>query len=138
MSESITPIFWPEASRRVNNDPQRNIVGASIVTRRSAKRVSSPLFIQISSSVLRCESGKRSIHALVRVDAASKSDWDGRIGAIKPLLITLGADRGALSAVRLTRLPQAKRGERVQRLLYLNPAPDGAPIIRMRNVRDGA
>ena len=76
-----------------------------------------------------CDSGGRSIHALVRVDAASKQDWDGRIGVIKPLLITLGADRGALSAVRLSRLPQAKRGERVQRLLYLNAQPDGVPIL---------
>jgi hypothetical protein len=76
-----------------------------------------------------CESGGRSIHALVRVDAASKPDWDGRIGAIKPILITLGADRGALSAVRLSRLPQAMRGERVQRLLYLNAQPDGVPIL---------
>lgn len=76
-----------------------------------------------------CESGGRSIHALVRVDASSKAEWDRRIGGIKPVLITLGADRGALSAVRLTRLPQAKRGERVQRLLYLNPAPNGLPII---------
>ena len=77
-----------------------------------------------------CESGGRSIHALVQVDATSKADWDGRIGSIKPILITLGADRGALSAVRLSRLPQAKRGERVQRLLYLNVNPDGVPIAR--------
>jgi hypothetical protein len=76
-----------------------------------------------------CESGGRSIHALVRVDAASKADWDSRIGAIKSILITLGADRGALSAVRLSRLPQAERGERVQRLLYLNAQPDGVPIL---------
>ncbi len=85
-----------------------------------------------------CESGGRSIHALVRLDAESKEDWDAKVRAIKPVLVTLGADPGALSAVRLTRLPQAKRGERVQRLLYLNPAPDGAPMIRMRNVRNGA
>ena len=75
-----------------------------------------------------CESGGRSVHALVRVDAASKGDWDAKVGSIKPVLVTLGADAGALSAVRLTRLPQAVRGERVQRLLYLNPAPDGRPI----------
>jgi hypothetical protein len=80
-----------------------------------------------------CESGGRSIHALVRVDAASKADWDRMVGSIKPVLITLGADRGALSAVRLTRLPQARRGERVQRLLYLNASPDGTPIIQMGN-----
>ena len=76
-----------------------------------------------------CESGGRSIHALVRVDAASKPDWDRMVASAKPLLITLGADRGALTAVRLTRLPQAKRGERVQRLLYLNPVADGVPIL---------
>jgi hypothetical protein len=36
-----------------------------------------------------------------------------------------------LSAVRLTRLPQAKRGTQPQRLLYLNPQPDITPIITM-------
>ena len=77
-----------------------------------------------------CESGGRSIHALVRVDAASKADWDRLILPIKPVLITLGADRGALSAVRLSRLPQAMRGERCQRLLYLNPQPNGVPIFQ--------
>jgi hypothetical protein len=77
-----------------------------------------------------CESGGRSIHALVRVDAASKADWDKLMEPIKPVLITLGADRGALSAVRLSRLPQAMRGERRQRLLYLNPQPSGVPICQ--------
>jgi len=47
---------------------------------------------------------------------------------IKPVLITLGADRGALSAIRLSRLPQALRGVRRQQLLYLNPQPSGVPI----------
>lgn len=75
-----------------------------------------------------CESGGRSIHALVRLDAASKADWDRIMGPIKPVLITLGADRGALSAVRMSRLPQAMRGERCQRLLYLNPQPGLTPI----------
>ena len=77
-----------------------------------------------------CEAGGRSIHAVVQVDATSKADWDGRIGSINPIFITLGADRGALSAGRLSRLPQAKRCERVQRLLYLNVNPDGVPIAR--------
>lgn len=77
-----------------------------------------------------CESGGRSIHALVRIDAASKSDWEAQIAPIKPILVTLGADPVALSAVRLTRLPQARRGDRIQRLLYLNPKPDEMPIIQ--------
>jgi hypothetical protein len=77
-----------------------------------------------------CESGGRSIHALMRVDAASKADWDRLMGTIKSALITLGADRGALTAVRLSRLPQAMRGDRCQRLLYLNPQPSGVPIFQ--------
>lgn len=77
-----------------------------------------------------CESGGRSIHALVRVDAASKADWDVRVGATKPILVTLGADAGALSAVRLSRLPQATRGKRAQRLLYLNTEPKGVAILQ--------
>ena len=77
-----------------------------------------------------CESGKRSIHALVRLDAASKADWDRLMAPLKPVLITLGADRGALSAVRLSRLPQAMRGERCQRLLFLNTQPSSVPIFQ--------
>lgn len=76
-----------------------------------------------------CESGGRSIHALARIDATSKQDWDGKIATIKPVLVTLGADAAALTAVRLTRLPQAMRGGRCQRLLYLNPNPNGTPIF---------
>jgi hypothetical protein len=78
-----------------------------------------------------CESGGRSIHALVRIDASSKTDWESKVAKMKPVLVTLGADPGALSAVRLTRLPQAMRGQRLQRLLYLNPDPDGRPIVEL-------
>ena len=78
-----------------------------------------------------CDSGGRSIHALVQVDAASKLDWDARVGAVKPILVTLGADAGALSAVRLSRLPCARRGERGQELLYLNMEPNGLPILQL-------
>ena len=85
-----------------------------------------------------CESGGRSIHALVRVDAASKAGWDALIDQMKPALVALGACRGALTAVRLTRLPQARRGQRLQRLLYLNPAPDGTPIVRLGGSTKGA
>lgn len=80
-----------------------------------------------------CDSGGRSIHALVRLDATSKENWDLQVGAIKNSLITLGADSGALSAVRLTRLPQARRGERIQQLYYFNPSADGTPIERQQS-----
>jgi hypothetical protein len=92
-------------------------------------------------------SGGRSIHALVRVDAGSKSHWDEIASDLKPALIVLGADPKAMSAVRLSRLPCCERlGARdkngiyrsfpgaphMQRLLYLDPAPDSAPICERR------
>jgi hypothetical protein len=78
-------------------------------------------------------SGGKSLHALIRVDASSKLNWDQTIGAIKPRLINLGADPGALTAVRLTRLPNCYRGERFQELLYLDPTPTDDPIWRAAN-----
>jgi hypothetical protein len=78
-------------------------------------------------------SGGKSLHAVIRVDASSKLNWDQTIGAIKPRLINLGADPGALTAVRLTRLPNCYRGERLQELLYLDPTPADEPIWREAN-----
>ena len=76
-------------------------------------------------------SGGKSIHALVQTDASSKEDWDATCRKMKPILITLGADPGALTAVRLTRLPGTKRGEKRQQLLYINPNPDAKPIVEL-------
>ena len=56
-------------------------------------------------------SGGRSIHALVRVDAASKAEWDAMARRLKPFMTTLGGDPGAITAVRLTRLPGCYRGQ---------------------------
>jgi hypothetical protein len=76
-------------------------------------------------------SGSRSIHTLICVDAGSKAEWDSFRNSIEADLITLGADPGALTAVRLTRLPNCRRGEtgNLQCLLYLNPEPTNTPII---------
>jgi hypothetical protein len=78
------------------------------------------------------DSGGDSIHALVRVDAESKAQWDEGRDAIKPHLIKLGADPGALSGVRLTRLPNCRRENKkqLQRLLYLTDSPDCVPICK--------
>lgn len=75
-------------------------------------------------------SGGKSLHALVRVAANSKSNWDETIRAIKPKLVYLGTDANALTAVRLTRLPNCCRGGRLQELLYLNPNPSREPIFK--------
>jgi len=76
-------------------------------------------------------SGGKSIHLLVRVDAGSKTEWDEIKNELKPVLVTLGADPAALTAVRLSRLPQCWRGDKMQELLYLSPDADGTPIIQM-------
>lgn len=75
-------------------------------------------------------SGGRSIHALVRVNAACGEDWRDTKDKIANALVTLGADPAAMTAVRLTRLPGCYRREKgaQQELLYLNPNPAGTPI----------
>jgi hypothetical protein len=74
-------------------------------------------------------SGGKSIHALVRVDARSKAEWDTIAAQMKPILVPLGADPAAMTGVRLSRLPGVKRGTVLQELLYLNPTPSNTPIF---------
>ena len=81
-------------------------------------------------------SGGRSIHALCEINARSKGHWDGIVRQIRPILVTLGADAKAMSAVRLTRLPGCLRGEKLQKLLYLNSAPTTSPISTLPPRRD--
>jgi hypothetical protein len=81
-------------------------------------------------------SGKRSVHALIRVDAGTKANWDQIKRSVAPALVTVGGDPGALSAVRLTRLPCCWRGNRLQKLLYVNPNPSMLPICDGLQVRD--
>jgi len=111
-------------------------------------------------------SGGRSVHALVRIDATTKGHWDvlvkgddlspeaaGMAAGMKALILN-GADKGVLSAVRLTRLPGAYREGKMkkledgrmvyqkfdkpilQKLLYLNPGADGRPICELMARRD--
>ena len=81
------------------------------------------------------DSGKRGVLALVRVDAESKAHWDEIVRIrLLPILVTLGACDDSLTAVRLTRLPNCRRGQtgNMQSLLYLNPQPDYTPIAHRR------
>lgn len=80
-------------------------------------------------------SGGRSVHALVRVDAATKREWD-EIKREVLGLVAAGADQGALSAVRLTRLPGCWRGEKEQKLLYFAPSAPALTIAEMLPRRD--
>lgn len=95
-------------------------------------------------------SGGRSVHALVRIDAESKSEFDAIKERLSPLLSKLGADPGAFSGVRLTRIPgvlrdgtRNKEGDyikyptaRLQRLLYLNPSPEVIPLRQLTRIRE--
>ena len=91
-------------------------------------------------------SGGRSIHALCKVDCATKAEWDSLRDDLVPILCPLGADAAAMTAVRLTRLPgtlragtRGKDGKvkpytapKLQRLLYLNPQAPVAPILELK------
>lgn len=105
-------------------------------------------------------SGGRSVHALVRIDATTKLHWDALVKGDElsvneslalgmRVLILNGADRGVLSAVRLSRLPgcfregKIKEGRyerftrpQLQKLLYLNPEPEARPICTLMPRRD--
>ena len=89
------------------------------------------ILVQLPLSIVSITtSGGKSLHALVRVAAASKAEWDRIVRQrLLPRLVPLGADPEALTAVRLTRLPGCQRGSAWQRLLYLNPTADGTPIL---------
>jgi hypothetical protein len=94
-------------------------------------------------------SGGRSIHALVRYPVGTKAQWDQVKGTIAQVVCPLGADPGALSAVRLSRLPGCFRegadGDagyvkytkpRLQELIYLNPRPTFESIFASAEVRE--
>jgi hypothetical protein len=82
--------------------------------------------------VMLMTSGGKSVHALFRVEANSKAEWDQIVRKrLLPRLVPLGADPDALTAVRLTRLPGCQRGSAWQRLLYLNPSANGTPILSL-------
>ena len=90
-------------------------------------------------------SGGKSLHALVRVDARSKAEWDSLRDALLPVLCPLGADGAALTAVRLSRLPGSLRHgtsdkeggfqpftpPRLQELVWLNPSAPARPILEL-------
>lgn len=95
-------------------------------------------------------SGGRSIHALVRYPVGSKAEWDATKATMAQVVCPLGADPGALSAVRLSRLPGCLREgtddkdgryvkfsqPRMQKLLYLNPSPSFSSIFAAAEVRE--
>lgn len=68
------------------------------------------------------ESGGKSVHALVRVDADGPRHYAERVASLFSFCEAHGlkVDPACKNPARLTRLAGAERGERTQRLLYLN------------------
>ncbi len=67
-------------------------------------------------------SGGKSLHAWVRVDAADLETYRRRVGVIHslPLLAAAGMDKANKNPSRLTRLPGARRKDKVQRVVAVN------------------
>jgi RecA-family ATPase len=79
-------------------------------------------------------SGGRSVHAWVRVDARDADDYRATVAEMLGILARFGVDGKNKNPSRLSRLPGARReigatGSGIQRLLYLNPNPDGKCML---------
>jgi len=79
-------------------------------------------------------SGGKSVHAWVRVDAASHDDYRKSVSDLLALLKPYGVDNKNKNPSRLSRLPGVARqvgatGDGQQRLLYLNPNPQQKPTL---------
>lgn len=108
-------------------------------------------------------SGGRSIHTLVRLDCRSRTEYEAEKARMAPFLAGVrifGVDPGPMQPLAPTRLPGAYRegkttetllpdgkskkysffpfpkGPKLQKLLYLQPNPDGRPLIELPEVRD--
>jgi hypothetical protein len=68
-------------------------------------------------------SGSKSAHALVRVGQKDRDGYLLKASEIADLVVPLGADPAAMSAVRLTRVPGCMRRDtgKAQTLIYFNP-----------------
>jgi len=76
------------------------------------------------------DSGGKSIHAWIKIDAANVGEWTQRVeGKLFDILTAVGADGACKNEARLSRMPGHFRAEKKhrQRVLYLNPI--GGPVI---------
>ena len=63
------------------------------------------------------DSGGKSVHAWVRVDAADRAEYDARVGQVYDLFADCPPDKQNKNPSRFTRLPFAKRGNALQALI---------------------
>lgn len=128
---------------RLNPTDGRGVLDTNIVSFRFLLLESDalPLDLQISffarlplpiSAII--SSGGRSLHAWVKIDAETITDFRAISARIYAALIQFGIDRANKNPGRLSRLPGVPReiggsGDKRQKLIYLNPEPIGQRII---------
>lgn len=89
------------------------------------------LRLPISSIV---DSGGKSYHALIRINAQSLEEYQATTSMLYKLLTLIGVDHTNKNPSRFTRVPGVQRMSEsapngMQSLLYLCPDPDGNPIV---------
>ena len=84
-------------------------------------------------------SGSKSAHALVRVNTKSRAEYLEKASEIADVLVPLGADPAAMSAVRLTRVPGCMRKDtgKAQTLIYFNPEAGRATPSKSTELEGG-
>jgi hypothetical protein len=80
------------------------------------------------------ESGGRSLHALVKMDAQDIHEYRSNVARMLTLLSKFGFDHKNKNPSRLFRLPGVRReigavGGGAQRIIYLNPNPTDGSIL---------
>ena len=72
----------------------------------------------------------RGYHGIVEVNAENDAEYLRARDYLKKIAVRLGFDSSPLTCERSSRVPNCKRGEGTQRLVYLNPNPSPTPIFR--------
>lgn len=80
------------------------------------------------------DSGGKSYHALIRINAASLEDYRATTAQIYDLLTLIGVDHSNKNPSRFTRVPGVQRisdenPQGMQSLIYLCPEPDGTTVL---------
>lgn len=114
-----------DRTRVVDGTEREHLQGLLAWPRREQLRFYTGLIAAGFPIVALIDSGNKSIHALLQVNARDHADWDNSVRnqLFKRFLVPCGADSRCQNASRLSRLPGAVREDkgRRQSLLYLNP-----------------
>jgi hypothetical protein len=153
----IYPVGDSKVAARLNNYVRANQDGAWLMAQavngkpingslRSAANVAEFRFVLLESDVAReyewlrflaqldrpivsiQRSGNKSIHAVIRVDVETSTEFDQLVAEFKRSYVPLGACSNSIRAVQQIRLPNVVRNDKgtLQRLLWLNAEASGS------------